>query len=89
MSQLVGVATGRAQSPSGHHMAPSHKPELDPSLTSLLPSPRPLCQEIPKGRLLLLSGLLGERAAGTWTLTVVHAPPGSTQPSQPQAGEWR
>lgn len=27
---------------------------------------------------------MGERAAGHWTLPMVHAPPGSTQPSQSQ-----
>lgn len=49
LSRRVGAASGRVHRPSGRHMAPTHHPELDPSLTSLLPSPQPLGLKTPKG----------------------------------------
>lgn len=49
LSRRVGAASGRVHRPSGRHMAPTHHPELDPSLTSLLPSPQPLGLKIPNG----------------------------------------
>lgn len=56
-SQLVGVAAGTAQRPSGYHMAPTHIPELDPSLTSLLPSPQTPIPGDPKRGAVTLGGL--------------------------------
>lgn len=71
MSQPVRVASGTVQRPSGHHMAPIHNPELDPSLhlpTALFPTPMP---RDPCG-----SCVAYQRAAGTRALSAVRAPPG-------------
>lgn len=92
MSQLVGMASGRVQRPSGHHMAPTYNPDLDPSLllpAALFPTPMP---EDPKRKAVAPGWPLGEQPAPGLCLWSMHhlasgADGALTQPAQSQIGE--